>query len=181
MKNKSLFTSKSGVSPVIGVILIVGLTVLIASAVTTFVIAMGDSNQVTNNEATFNYDLKDNVDYDTDYNSYIADKLTITHIRGDSINSSKLEVRTVGDGVKYIKDDGNLGPRDYDSKWTFKQIGESDEVNPGDSIKIVTVQQDADANYRDVVSLDEQKVSIVYNSSSSAKTTTLGSWTGPER
>ena len=69
------------VSPVIGVILMVAITVILAAVIASFVLGLGDSQEVAPT-ATFDFN------YDAD-NS----QLTITHTGGDNVRSDELYVR----------------------------------------------------------------------------------------
>jgi len=72
-----------GVSPVIGVILMVAITVILAAVIGTFVLGLGDSVESAP-QASFNFD------YDA---SASADNVTITHRGGDNINTNNTELR----------------------------------------------------------------------------------------
>jgi len=78
--------NERGVSPVIGVILMVAITVILAAVIGAFVLGLGD--QVSNNapQASFSFD------FDSTTND-----VTITHTGGDNIDGSTLNV-TNGSG-----------------------------------------------------------------------------------
>ncbi|MFB9811860.1 type IV pilin [Haloarcula sebkhae] len=168
-------------SPVISVILMVAITVILAAVIATSVFVIGDTTTSVAPQATFSFDLEDNVEYNTDYDSYTADKVTITHDAGDTIDSNSLAVRTYGDGIKYIKDNGNLGGFNYRSTWTFEEMGAPKKVSAGTSVTVVTIQQDADDDAdRDVTSLNRQELYVVYEPPNSDTSATLGYWAGPD-
>ena len=75
MDIKQLFTDDEAVSPVIGVILMVAITVILAAVIGTFVLGLGDQVQDTAPQASFNFE----------FNSQTA---TVTHDGGDTISSS---------------------------------------------------------------------------------------------
>ena len=75
--------SERAVSPVIGVILMVAITVILAAVIGTFVLGLGDSVQAAP-QATFDYDTNET-------NSGTIDQITITHQGGDSIDPARLE------------------------------------------------------------------------------------------
>jgi FlaG/FlaF family flagellin (archaellin) len=159
----------------------VAITVILAAAVATFALSIGDTTTSVAPQATFSFNLEDNVEYNTDFNSYTADKLTITHDGGDTVDSSSLRVRTYGDGIKYVKNNGNLGGSNYRSTWTFEEMGSSSDVSAGTSVTVVTIQQDADDNVnRDVTSLNRQEIYVVYEPPSGDSSATLGYWAGPD-
>ena len=89
MQLKNLFTDDSAVSPVIGVILMVAITVILAAVIGTFVLDLGQSVQQTAPQASFDYD------YDTDNQT-----VNITHQAGDSLNNATISI--AGDGNSSI-------------------------------------------------------------------------------
>ena len=109
MKFKQLFTDERAVSPVIGVILMVAITVILAAVIGTFVLGLGENVQ-TSPQAKFNFD------YDESNSA-----LTITHDGGDAVQSDEMKI--VGG--------------DNDLTWTTS-VGQSDsyEVTAGNSTTI---------------------------------------------
>jgi flagellin-like protein len=81
MKLKQLFTDDSAVSPVIGVILMVAITVILAAVIGTFVLNLGQSVQPTSPQASFNFEYNET-----------GNSTTITHETGDSISATQLNV-----------------------------------------------------------------------------------------
>ena len=82
MNIKDLFNtggSERAVSPVIGVILMVAITVILAAVIGTFVLGLGDQVQET----------APNAQWDTEYNS-TSGTVNITHTSGDSVTASRL-------------------------------------------------------------------------------------------
>ncbi|WP_092732768.1 type IV pilin [Halopenitus persicus] len=77
MNLKQLFADDRAVSPVIGVILMVAITVILAAVIGTFVLGMGDDLQ--NNQPTASFDM----DFDT---TQTPDAVTISHAGGDTIS-----------------------------------------------------------------------------------------------
>jgi len=86
MKLKQLFTDDSAVSPVIGVILMVAITVILAAVIGTFVLNLGQGIGQSAPQASFNFD------YNTDYN------VTITHETGDSVDAARLNTTGIVSG-----------------------------------------------------------------------------------
>jgi flagellin-like protein len=88
MKVKQLFTDDSAVSPVIGVILMVAITVILAAVIGSFVLNLGGSlGQSTAPQASFGFD------YNTTSNN-----TTITHQTGDSIDAERLSTAGLSGG-----------------------------------------------------------------------------------
>ncbi|WP_340102168.1 type IV pilin N-terminal domain-containing protein [Salinibaculum salinum] len=68
-------------SPVIGVILMVAITVILAAVIATFVLGLGDRVSDTAPQATFD------VSYDED-----AGEVTVTHASGETLNSDQISL-----------------------------------------------------------------------------------------
>lgn len=84
MKLKRLFADdESAVSPVIGVILMVAITVILAAVIATFVLGLGDQISDTAPQANFDFD-------------YNSSDLEITHTGGASIAVDRLNVTKNG-------------------------------------------------------------------------------------
>jgi len=101
MQLKQLFTENRAVSPVIGVILMVAITVILAAVIGTFVLGLGDQVQSTAPQVSIDFD-------------YSGTGVTATHNGGDSVPSAdsvKLYVAgtqqasttgfTIGDSLSY--------------------------------------------------------------------------------
>ena len=67
MDIKQLFDDEQAVSPVIGVILMVAITVILAAVIGTFVLGLGDQVQSTTPNAQFQFDYNDDGDSDLTY------------------------------------------------------------------------------------------------------------------
>ncbi|WP_135826266.1 type IV pilin [Halorussus ruber] len=115
MKLKALFEDDGAVSPVIGVILMVAITVILAAVIGTFVLGLGNEVQQTAPQSSFSFD-------------YDGSDLTITHDGGDTIKSNVLYIRgSVDETGKWqsVSDDGGTG---YDVS-----AGDTVKVGAGDS------------------------------------------------
>ncbi|MDS0299441.1 type IV pilin N-terminal domain-containing protein [Halogeometricum sp. S1BR25-6] len=84
MKLKQLFTDDSAVSPVIGVILMVAITVILAAVIGTFVLNLGGSVSQTTPQASFGFNFEDGT----------TDNVTITHETGATIPADQLSLKT---------------------------------------------------------------------------------------
>ena len=76
MELKSLFDDDGAVSPVIGVILMVAITVILAAVIASFVLGLGNQTQQTTPQASFSFDYQE-TGTDEGY-------VTVTHDGGDS-------------------------------------------------------------------------------------------------
>jgi len=89
MEFKQLFDDDRAVSPVIGVILMVAITVILAAVIGTFVLGLGDQVQSTTPQASFGFDTGS-------ANTSGAYNVTVTHETGDSIQATDLNVSVNG-------------------------------------------------------------------------------------
>ncbi|WP_277552294.1 type IV pilin N-terminal domain-containing protein [Halobaculum limi] len=84
MNFQQLFADDRAVSPVIGVILMVAITVILAAVIGSFVLGLGNSVQQTAPNANFDFDFEE-VGTTGTYN------VTATHEGGDTLNSQNTQ------------------------------------------------------------------------------------------
>jgi flagellin-like protein len=123
MELKQLFTDKDAVSPVIGVILMVAITVILAAVIGTFVLGLGQDIQQTAPQASFSFDVND-----------AKDNITITHDGGDAISASELNVSA---SVRFNGSDSGpptIGPDVTSVSWS--ELGHSGDVSAGTSVTV---------------------------------------------
>ncbi|ADE02056.1 MULTISPECIES: type IV pilin [Haloferax] len=120
MQIKTMFTESRAVSPVIGVILMVAITVILAAVIGTFVLGLGDQVGDTAPQASFTFD-------------YDGTELTITHESGAQID---------GDLVT-IAGDVNVTDSSDANKWST--LG-SDTISAGESVVVQDTDEDGFAN-----------------------------------
>jgi flagellin-like protein len=155
MNFKQLFTEDRAVSPVIGVILMVAITVILAAVIGTFVLGLGDQVSESAPQAQFTFD------FDGD------DNVNITHDGGDAIEADDLNISTgvtidvsnVGDGTGYTgaAESVNLVDAAFSS---------GDTISAGTTIYVRT---DAPSD-----TLSGETVRVVWSSPNSDKTATIG-------
>jgi len=139
MKLKQLFTNDRAVSPVIGVILMVAITVILAAVIGTFVIGLGDDLGSTAPQASFD------ASFDSETN-----ETTFTHRSGDAVPNETAFVTVSGD----LAFAGDLGD-------------DLSEASPGDEDRpVVTKRLSAGSSI--VVPLDDSEtgegtVSLVFD------------------
>ncbi|GAA3861813.1 hypothetical protein GCM10022627_08490 [Haloarcula argentinensis] len=123
MELKRFFNDDDAVSPVIGVILMVAITVILAAVIATFVLGLGDQVSNTAPQASFS----------TDYDSTAGatGQVAVTHDGGDSIKASNLYFRG---------SDLNLGDGDIvasDPVWPNSEAtGSNSKVVAGNSVDV---------------------------------------------
>lgn len=115
MQPKALFTDEDAVSPVIGVILMVAITVILAAVIASFVLGLGDTAAQSTPQASFTFEYES------------GGPVTITHDGGDTIEAQELYVRGAkGSGADIDKSwdeiDGDTEP--------------SSEISAGNSVEI---------------------------------------------
>jgi flagellin-like protein len=95
------------VSPVIGVILMVAITVILAAVIGTFVLGLGDSLQNTSPTATLNVQDDSSTDYDTGTGDQVA--YIISHNGGDDLDAQNLRfvIRETGGSQVASMDETN--------------------------------------------------------------------------
>ena len=93
MKLKELFTEDKAVSPVIGVILMVAITVILAAVIGSFVLNLGGSLQNNAPQASFGFDYEQFDGSD--------DQVIITHQSGDTVENSSVSVTSSADNLAF--------------------------------------------------------------------------------
>ncbi len=155
MDIKQLFDDDRAVSPVIGVILMVAITVILAAVIGTFVLGLGDQVQSTTPQASFGFDTENDQ----------AD-VVITHETGDTIDAPDVKISATAD----------YGTEENGQTWDTLQ-NDDGEVSAGDS---VTITYDADAPDNDGSDWGGETVRVVYNNPDSDSSSTLGKFEVPE-
>ncbi|GGM57005.1 flagellin-like protein [Halarchaeum rubridurum] len=134
MKLTQLIDDDRGVSPVIGVILMVAITVILAAVIGTFVLGLGSN--VGNNapSATFNYEYGLG-----DSDSGVNATVTITSQGGDSITGSTLENQVSNGDATYGTTDDWPDTVTAGSSSTFeKSAGNNTNASwTGETIQVV--------------------------------------------
>jgi flagellin-like protein len=159
MNLKQLLNDDRAVSPVIGVILMVAITVILAAVIGTFVLGLGDQISQTTPSASFQFD------YDRDADN--GDSLTIAHGGGDTLNANEVNITVSGESG--MDEDGPF-------EWNGDTLGGGDEVSAGSS---VTLDQDTVDTGGDL-DLTETTVRVVWQSAEGDQSSQLGQWSGPD-
>jgi len=131
MKITKLFTEERAVSPVIGVILMVAITVILAAVIGTFVLNLGQGIQQTAPQASFSFD------YNTDTN------VTITHETGDTIDAARLT--TSGLEAGSVEWDGHNGLTGSVSAGTSAEFNNSANWD-GETVRVVWESEDGSSS-----------------------------------
>ena len=106
MQIKEMLSDDNAVSPVIGVILMVAITVILAAVIASFVLGLGPGSTAPTADFDFNQE---------------GNKLTITHATGDKLNPDNIYVR------------GDIGT---DDSWNGHAATAISEIGSGNSIEV---------------------------------------------
>jgi flagellin-like protein len=164
MELKQLFQDDDAVSPVIGVILMVAITVILAAVIATFVLGLGDQVSDTAPQASFSFEWDDN--------SGDHDPLNITHDGGDTITAKNLYFRGQPGSNGFSPGDtecSSVNCLDNTASWNAYDsgTGAQSEISAGMRIQIDRVGSDGE-------------VDVVWERSSGDNSATLSSWSGPD-
>jgi flagellin-like protein len=120
MDIKNIFTDEDAVSPVIGVILMVAITVILAAVIGTFVLGLGDQVQNNAPQATFSFD----------YSGSSTTTVTATHDGGDTFNSENSQSLVL---------DTPSGSSDFLTAFTDVSAGDAVDapVSSGEDVRII--------------------------------------------
>jgi flagellin-like protein len=166
MKLKQLLKEDDAVSPVIGVILMVAITVILAAVIATFVLGLGEQVSDTAPQASFTFD------FESDPASGAADSwgetnpgaasdtglLTITHSGGPTIDAGRLGASG---------SNNEPGSADYTDWGESDDYGASSEISAGDQV--------------DVWMNDDDRIKVTWENEEGTDSATLQTYDGPER
>jgi flagellin-like protein len=116
MQLKELLTEDRAVSPVIGVILMVAITVILAAVIGTFVLGLGDQVSESAPQASFSFDFND------------SDGVNITHEGGETLESGNLNVSNSSTSVGVNFPDDSVSAGDTSKHSNIAPSGETIRV-----------------------------------------------------
>ncbi|PSQ17925.1 type IV pilin [Halobacteriales archaeon QS_8_69_73] len=144
MKLHELFADDDAVSPVIGVILMVAITVILAAVIGTFVLGLGGQVQDTAPNTQFTFTQEDTGAASND------DDLKMTHDGGENVLTSNVKV--VSDNGDYTTSPTICQDADNPSNsndWTSTELSAGDNcivpddrIDPDDTVRIVWESDD---------------------------------------
>ena len=146
MKLKQLLADDDAVSPVIGVILMVAITVILAAVIGTFVLGLGDQVQTTAPNAQMSF-------------SASSDNVTVSHDGGDTLdgNLTSFSADNLNSTVTTSPIDGVT--------WYTASGDEHERISAGRSIELTKQNTEESA-----------QVTVIWESPDGGSSTTLGSW-----
>ena len=131
------FDDDRAVSPVIGVILMVAITVILAAVIGTFVLGLGDSLGDNQPTAQLSVDLDQTED---------EESLTIEHNGGDSISSEALRVVVTGPDEQRAEADDVFEDRfSVGDSETGEFDGSNGEISEGEDVRIRVIHQPSES------------------------------------
>ena len=149
-------SDEQAVSPVIGVILMVAITVILAAVIGAFVLGIGASTQETP-RATFEFEkFKEG--------SGAPDELRVTHAGGDAVPTDDLYMAA---SVQVQHESGSPGPAD---RLSWSDLGFSGgRVEASDSVLVEPPNGDPE--------IEDKTFQVVW--SSNGQSAVLSTWSGP--
>jgi flagellin-like protein len=164
MNVKRLLADDNAVSPVIGVILMVAITVILAAVIGTFVLNLGGSISQTAPQASFGFDFNDG-------GASENDTVYITHQTGDTIQASDLTL-TVGVAVDVYTSGSTVEyPPAQTQSEAFAEtdaFGATATISAGDTL---IAESPTDLN--------GVEFRVVWTSETEETSATLSKWTAP--
>jgi flagellin-like protein len=168
MQFTNLLGDDDAVSPVIGVILMVAITVILAAVIGTFVLGLGDQVSDSAPTASFNFDFASSTE------------VSITHDGGDAIKDSQLTVKINGSNA-YVGAGSSsdeiastvsaspdaidvCGGTDVEFTSTNSKDGWTNDVTAGSTLTLSASSGDCGSS----------DIRVVWSSSSGGDTATLG-------
>ena len=116
---ESLFAEERAVSPVIGVIMMVAVTVILAAVIGAFVFGLGGQQQQAP-QAMFDYNFNEG-------------DVTISHDSGDALTRANIDVVIDGSAVG----ESSLSSAGSDNRYTAGEEIYSGSVETGDEIRVI--------------------------------------------
>jgi len=181
MQVKQLFTDDDAVSPVIGVILMVAITVILAAVIASFVLGLGNNATEQTPTASFVFDY-DQVDENPDSGDDIYGLVTITHDGGDTINDQELYIRGTGFNGSAVEATGFPGGQleDYVRSETGQQLDRSEEGGIWNGTKSGDDSQITAGDRENIYVQSDFEISVNYEAQEGQASATLQSSEGPD-
>jgi flagellin-like protein len=157
MQLRKLLDDDDAVSPVIGVILMVAITVILAAVIATFVLGLGEQVSTTAPQASFTFDYDEGASGQDSFKDNGGSNqdgiLSMTHAGGATLQADNLAVRgATGSGGNWADNSS-----DYSS---------GSEITAGDSIDAWVASDDT--------------VRVTWTSDAGSDSATLREWAGPD-
>jgi flagellin-like protein len=170
MQLQTRSTDDRAVSPVIGAVLLIAVTVILVATSGALLMNMSEEPEVTRPDMSFDFE------YGTENGDEVLD---IVHEGGDKLTTGQVEV--------IVEDATYTGSDDPNGRYTAEQLGISDpEIKAGNDIRVkdeclfdgaggCTAPETSDE-----LDLSGAYVKVVWTSENGEKSFILGRWRGPE-
>jgi flagellin-like protein len=163
MNLRKLFNDDDAVSPVIGVILMVAITVILAAVIATFVLGLGEQISDSAPNASFSFDYENGSTAADSWNTSIGSAgdggvLTITHSGGPNINAELLSVAGSSVGsFDRVWSNTSVAPGNYSA---------GEEISAGNSVEVAVQSDDT--------------INVVWENQDGSESSTLQTFEVPE-
>jgi len=177
------------VSPVIGVILMVAITVILAAVIGTFVLGLGEQVQDTSPQASFSFEYEPGTPSAGDVTWAVSDEpgnddevivdgsnadgtLTITQESGEKVDASQ---------IKLSGSSGYTVESNVDSSFDY-QFADGPSYNSGGSpdYPFASGSEVSAGSSLDAAVSSGDTIRVVWKSSDGETSATLGNWNGPD-
>ncbi|MFB6085075.1 MAG: type IV pilin [Halorientalis sp.] len=176
MNVKELFTDDSAVSPVIGVVLMVAITVLLAATAATFFLGIGQENTKTTPTVASSFDYSQDT-RSVGGTTVRADSLKVSHDGGDSIAAENLDIVVSG---AQVYTSGSYSPLDDRFQWheLGASVGPDEKVSAGDTVTVnrKSLDRALSSNVEGLKLGSGATVELVWDDPSSSSSFTLNTW-----
>ncbi|MEF8900522.1 MAG: type IV pilin N-terminal domain-containing protein [Halovenus sp.] len=160
MQFRRLFADDDAVSPVIGVILMVAITVILAAVIASFVLGLGTSTA----------SLAPNTDFQFDYSGESPSTLEISVTGGDRVSAAQLNITGEFDGLEAGESGGDFSGSDGTLRWDLAGSSDTGGLGAGDSLELATAGGNADA----------YDLRVVWTAENGDQSSTLARSSGPD-
>jgi flagellin-like protein len=152
MNLKALFEDDGAVSPVIGVILMVAITVILAAVIGTFVLGLGQNVQTASPTASISFDQIGDAG---------SAEVKISHDGGDPLSESRIDIQAPNG----FADTGTMPV----NRWGGTSGDGSDQITAGET---VTVKEDDGSGYD-----ADDTIKVVWTAEGGESSNVLGEFT----
>jgi FlaG/FlaF family flagellin (archaellin) len=168
MELTALVRDEQAVSQVVGVILMVAITVLLAATAASFFLGLTNDKQTTSPRVAIT------TDYDASSSSPPEESLKLTHDSGDTVDAERVEIAIEG---------AETASATVDERYTWEELSSSgpDDVSAGMSVVVDrdTLKDPATGATYGELSLRDATVKVVWTNPDDGQTFVLGDWAGP--
>ncbi|WP_255196501.1 type IV pilin [Halorarius litoreus] len=169
MNLQEFFADEDAVSPVIGVILMVAITVILAAVIGTFVLGLGENVQDSAPQANFQFEY---VQKQVTAGGSMEDGVSITHTGGEDVEASTVTVQ-VGGAEAWSSSGFNAG-NFFGNTTDAEDTVFGSTISTGSTLDVYELDQDSN----DVITGGDS-VRVVWTSPSGGTSNTIGQSTVP--